>query len=126
MGNKMLQQVCNRQGHVVITLRAILFFAAMLLFIFTVVYRMVKSDSVSTAMATLIESLLIVAFFIFLGILIAYLLYFIHDRIRHGAKSDPVYGVFDTPTKDSNSACKPKDTDVGSDSDENAESGLNS
>ncbi|MDJ0984281.1 MAG: hypothetical protein QNJ26_01965 [Desulfobacterales bacterium] len=122
----MMRQVCNHQGHVVIPLRAILFFAAMLLFIFTVIYRMVKSDSVSTAMATLIESLLIVAFFIFLGILIAYLLYFIQDRFRHGAKSDPVYGIFDTPTSDNKSASKPNGAEAGTDSDENAESGLNS
>ena len=121
-----MRQVCNRQGHVVIPLRAILFFAAMLLFIFTVVYRMVKSDSVSTAMATLIESLLIVAFFIFLGILIAYLLYFIHDRIRRGAKSESVYGIFDTPANDRSSACKPDVAEAGPDPDENAESGLNS
>ena len=121
-----MRQVCNRRGHVVIPLRAVLFFAAMLLFIFTVVYRMVKSNSFSTAMATLIESLLTVAFFIFLGILIVYLLYFIHDRIRHGAKSDPVYGLFDTPTRDSSSACMPDGAEAGPDSDENAESGLNS
>ena len=122
----MARQVTNRQGHRVIPLRAILFFAAMLLFIFTVVYRMVKSNSFSTAVASLIESLLIVAFFIFLGILIAYLLYIIHDRFRQGARSDPVYGMFDTPAADDKSASQPDDAEIGLDSDEKAESGLNS
>lgn len=78
----MMRQVLNERGRILRPLQAILFFAAMLLFIFTVVYRMIKSDNFSTAVATLVESLLIVALFIFLGVVVAYLLYFIHERIH--------------------------------------------
>ena len=118
----MMRQVCNRQGHLVNPLRAILLFAAMLLFIFTVVFRMVESDSFSTAMAALIESILIVAFFIFLGVFIAYLLYFIHDKIRQRAKSDQVYSMFGDPSANDEPACKPDRADVERDLDEEAES----
>jgi predicted PurR-regulated permease PerM len=122
----MMRQVCNRQGHLINPLRMILLLAAMLLFICTVVYRMLKSDSVSNAMAILIESLLIVAFFIFLGIIIAYLLYFIRDRIRQGAKSSPVYGMFGQPSADDKATPKPDRSEMGINSDERAESQLNS
>ena len=127
MGHKMMRQVCNRQGHLVNPLRAILFFAALLLFIFTVVFRMVESDSFSAAMAALIESILIVAFFIFLGIFIAYLLYVIHDKIHQGAtKSDQVYSMFDDPPANDKSACKPDPNKIEGDLDETAESQPNS
>ncbi len=122
----MMRQVCNRQGHLINPLRAILFLAAMLLFIFTLVYRMVKSDSFSTALATLVESLLIVTFFIFLGIVIAYLLYFIHDRIRQGSRSDQVDSIFGDPSADNGAECKPDCADMGLDPDEKAESQPNS
>ena len=117
-----MRQVYNRQGHLVKPLRAILLFAAMLLFIFTVVFRMVESDSFSTAMATLIESILIVAFFIFLGLFIAYFLYFIHDKIRQRARSNQIYSIFDDLSANDESACKPDRTDVERDLDEKAES----
>ena len=121
-GNKMMRQVCNRQGHLVNPLRMILLFAAMLLFIFTVVFRMVESDSFSTAMAALIESILIVAFFIFLGLFIAYLLYFIHDVIRQRARSNQIYSMFDDLSAKDKSACKPDHTEVERNLDEKAES----
>jgi predicted PurR-regulated permease PerM len=90
----MTRLVQKRQGRINHPLQATLFFSALLVFIFTVIYRMVKSESFSNAIAILVESLLIVSFFIFLGILLAYLIYFIHERIRQGsrrqqAKPDP-------------------------------------
>jgi len=77
----MTRQVDDRQGRIINPLQVVLFFLALLVFIFTVVYRMVKSASFSNALATLIESLLILVFFIFLGILLAYLFYFIYQKI---------------------------------------------
>ena len=77
----MTRQVQDRQGRLIKPLHAILFVTALLVFIFTVVYRMVKSESFSTAMATLVESLLIVSFVIFIGIFSAYLIYFIREKV---------------------------------------------
>jgi predicted membrane protein len=77
----MTRQVDDRQGRMISPLQMILFFLALLVFIFTVVYRMVKSASFSNALATLVESLLILVFFILLGILLAYLFYFIYQKI---------------------------------------------
>ena len=88
-------------------LQAVLFISALLVFIFTVVYRMVKSASFSHAMATLIESLLIVAFFIFLGILLSYLIYFIYQRFRHGSRRQQMYNMFDNRSGYEESACTP-------------------
>lgn len=122
----MMRQVCNRQGRMISPLQAVLFFAALLLFIFTVVYRMVKSDSFSTAVATLIESLLMVAFFIFLGIVIAYLLYFLHERIRQGSSRRQAYHILGDTSTDNESACKPDRDDIGLESDEKTESRPNS
>ena len=122
----MMRQVYNRQGHLVKPLRAILLFAAMLLFIFTVVFRMVESDSFSTAMATLIESILIVAFFIFLGLFIAYFLYFIHDKIRQRARSKQIYSIFGDLSAKDVSACKPDRAEAKRDLGEKAESRPNS
>ena len=83
----MTQQVHKRQGRSVINpLQVVIFLSALLIFIFTVVYRMVKSASFSNAMATLVESLLLVTFFIFLGILLSYLVYFIYQRFHHGSR----------------------------------------
>lgn len=76
----MTRQVDNRQGRMINPLQAVLLFSALLVFIFTVVYHMVKSVSFSNALATLIEYLSIAAFFILLGILGAYLFYFIAGR----------------------------------------------
>jgi predicted PurR-regulated permease PerM len=64
----------------------VVFLSALLAFIFTVVYRMIKSASLSNAVATLVESLLILAFFILLGILLAYLFYFIYRKIPKGTR----------------------------------------
>ena len=90
----MTRQVQNRQGRINHPLQATLFFSALLVFIFTVIYRMVKSESFSNAIATLVESLLIVSFFIFLGILFAYLIYFIHERIRQGSRRQQANNMF--------------------------------
>ena len=114
----MMRQVCNQQGHLNIPLRKIVFFTAMLSFVFTVVYRMVKSDSFRAAMATLVESLLIVALFIFLGIIIAYLVYIIHGRFRRGAKSDPVSSLFGNPSADPDSPGRTDDAEIGFNPDE--------
>jgi len=122
----MMRQVCNRQGRMINPFQASLFFAALLLFIFTVVYRMVKSDSFSTAVATLVESLLMVAFFIFLGIVIAYLLYFLHERIRQGSSRPQAYHILGDTSTDNESVCKPDRDDIGLESDEKTESRPNS
>jgi predicted membrane protein len=76
----MIRQVDHRQGHMIHPWQTVLFFSALLIFIFTVVYRMLKSASFSNALATLVESLLSVAFFILLGILLAYFFYLIVQR----------------------------------------------
>jgi len=91
----MTRQVYNQQGRMIKPLQAVLFISALLIFIFTVVYRMLKSASFSNAMATLIESLLIVSFFIFLGILLSYLIYFIYQKFRRGSHHQQVYNMFD-------------------------------
>ena len=80
----MTRQAQNRQGRIINPVHTILFVSALLVFIFTVIYRMAKSESFSSAMATLVESLLIVSFFIFLGILVAYIFYFVYGKIRQG------------------------------------------
>ncbi len=121
----MIRQVCNRQG-LIKPLPAIIFLAAMLLFVFTVVYRMAKSDSFSTALATLVESLLIVAFFIFIGIVGAYLLYFIYERIRQGSNRRQIYRLFSEPSADDDAVSKPGQGEIGHESREEAESQPNS
>ena len=115
-----MRQVSNRQGRMLKPLQAILFFAAMLVFIFTVVYRMVKSKSFSAAVATLIESLLIVAFFIFLGIVIAYLLYILRERMHKGSSRRPVYPLPDATSGDG--PCEDDPANLKFDSHETAES----
>ncbi|MEJ2099006.1 MAG: hypothetical protein P8X68_03395 [Desulfobacterales bacterium] len=77
----MMRQVDDRQGRMINPLQVILLFLALLVFIFTVVYRMVKSASFSNALAIMVEYLLVLAFFILLGILLAYLFYFIYKNI---------------------------------------------
>ena len=94
----MTRQVQNRQGRIINPLHRILFVSALLVFIFTVVYRMAKSENFSTAMATLVESLLIVSFFIFLGIILAYLFYFIHGKIRQGSRHQQLRDMFIDPS----------------------------
>lgn len=117
-----MRQVSKRQGRTITPLQAMLFLAAMLVFIFTVVYRMAKSENVSAAVATLVESLLIVAFFIFLGIVIAYLLYFLHERIQKGSSRHRLYPLHDDTSGDDPSACDPDLANLRLDSDEKAES----
>ena len=97
-GEKMTRQVQNRQGRIINPLHTILFVSALLVFIFTVVYRMARSENFSTAMATLVESLLIVSFFIFFGLFIAYLFYFIHERIRQGSRHRQLWDMFIDPS----------------------------
>ena len=82
----MTRQMDDRQGGMINPLQVVVFLSALLVFIFTVVYRMVKSASLSNALATLVESLLILAFFILLGILLAYLFYFIYQKIHRGTR----------------------------------------
>ena len=89
----MTRQVQNRQGRIINPLHAILFVTALLVFVFTVIYRMAKSESFSTAVATLVESLLIVSLFTFFGILLAYLFYFIHERIHQGSSHQQLWDM---------------------------------
>ena len=113
----MTRQVHNQQGRMVKPLQAVLFISALLVFIFTVVYRMVKSASFSNAMATLVESLLIVAFFIFLGILLSYLIYFIYQRFRQGSHHQQMYHMFDNRSgnEESASTTDPRKIDLAPD-----------
>jgi hypothetical protein len=102
----MTRQVHNRQGRITNPLHKILFVSALLVFIFTVVYRMARSENFSTAMATLVESLLIVSFFIFLGIFLAYLFYSIHERIRRGSRRRQLWDMFVDPSAQNATAGK--------------------
>lgn len=88
-------------------LQAVIFISALLVFIFTVVYRMLKSASFSNAMATLVESLLIVSFFIFFGILLSYLIYFIYQRFRQGSRHQQMYSEFNFSSSSGESVCTP-------------------
>ena len=102
-----MRQEHNRQGRILNPFQAVVFISALLIFIFTVGYRMVKSTSFSNAVATLVESLLIVVFFIFLGILLAYLLYFIYQRFRQGSDRQQAYNMFDFSSGHKEPAGKP-------------------
>lgn len=117
-----MRQVSSRQGRMMKPLQAILFFAAMLVFIFSVVYRMINSENFGAAVAVLLQSLLIVAFFIFLGIVSAYLLYFLHERIHTGSSRRPVYPLPDDSSGDDPSASQPDLANLRFDSDEKADS----
>ena len=103
-----MRHVYSRQGRMLTSWKAVLFISALLVFVFTVVYRMAKSASVSNAVAALVESLLIVFFFIFLGILIAYLFYFIYQRFHQGSRRQQAYPRFNFSSGD-------KETDGESD-----------
>jgi predicted PurR-regulated permease PerM len=109
----MTRQVQNRQGRIINPLHTILFVSALLVFIFTVVYRMAKSENFSTAMATLVESLLIVSFFIFLGLFLAYIFYFIHERIRQGSRHQQLWDMFVDPSDRNASTGKPDSDSLG-------------
>jgi predicted PurR-regulated permease PerM len=122
----MTRQVQNQQGRIINPLHSILFVSALLVFIFTVVYRMVKSESFSAAMAALVESLLIVSFFIFFGILLAYLFYFIHERIHKGSRRQQLWDMFVDPSAQDESACKPDPQTLGLEPSDEVESQPNS
>ena len=121
----MTRQVQNRQGRIINPLHTILFVSALLVFIFTVVYRMVKSENFSTAMAALIESLLTVSFFIFFGILLAYLFYFIHERIRQGSSRKQLWDWLVDPSTGDESASKPDPNTLGLETDDEVKSQSN-
>ncbi|MGD9042524.1 MAG: hypothetical protein PVG06_02365 [Desulfobacterales bacterium] len=91
----MTRHVNSQQGRMLYSWKAVLFISSLLVFVFTVVYRMVKSASFSNAVAALVESLWIVVFFIFLGILLAYLFYFIYQRFHQGSHRQQTYHMFD-------------------------------
>ena len=109
----MTRQVQYRQGRIITPLHTILFVSALLVFIFTVVYRMAKSENFSTAMATLVESLLIVSFFIFLGLFLAYLFYLIHEKIRQGSGPRQLWDMFVDPSVRKTSTDKPDPDSLG-------------
>jgi predicted membrane protein len=113
----MMRQAHNQQGRILNPFKTVLLISALLMFVFSVVYRMVKSASFSNAVAALVESLLIVFFFIFLGILIAYLLYFLYQRFHQGSRRQQAYNMFDFNTGHEEPACKPdpKTVELGPD-----------
>ena len=112
----MTQQAHHRQGRMLNPFKAVLLISALLMFVFTVVYRMVKSASFSNAVATLVESLLIVFFFIFLGILLAYLIYFLYLRFLRGSSRHHAFNLFDFDSGHDEPTVKPdsKKVDLGS------------
>ena len=112
----MTQQVHHRQRRMLNPFKAVLLISALLMFVFTVVYRMVKSASLSNALATLVESLLIVFLFIFLGILLAYLIYFLYLRFHRGSSRHHAFNLFDFDSGHDKPAVKPdsKKVDLGS------------
>jgi predicted PurR-regulated permease PerM len=122
----MTRQVQNRQGRIINPLHTILFVSAFLVFIFTVIYRMAKSESFSTALATLVESLLIVSFFIFFGILLAYLFYFIHERLRRGSQHQQLWDMLFYPSVRNESAGKSDPNSMGLEPNDEVESRPNS
>ena len=122
----MTRQVQNQQGRIINPLHTILFVSALLVFIFTVIYRMVKSESFSSAMATLVESLLIVSFFIFLGLLLAYIFYFVYEKIRQGSRQRQRRNMFVDPSTRDASECKPDPNTLGIKPNDEVESQLHS
>ena len=121
-----MRQVQNQQGRIINPLHAILFVTALLVFIFTVSYRMAKSESFSTAVATLVESLLIVSFFTFFGILLAYLFYFIHERIHQGSSHQQLWDMLFYASARNESAGKPDPNGMERDANDEVESRPNS
>jgi predicted membrane protein len=103
----MTRQVHNQQGRRINPLQAVLFIAALLAFIFTVVYRMMKSATFSNALATLVESLFSVAFFLFLGMLLVYMIYLLYERFHHGSRRPDVHDMFDDNCSQEPSPSKP-------------------
>ena len=113
----MTRQAHTQKGRMLNPFKTVLLISALLMFVFTVVYRMVKSASFSNALATLVESLLIVFFFIFFGILLAYLLYFVYQKFRQGSDRQHAYNMFDFSSGHVEPACKPdpKTVEFGTD-----------
>ena len=109
----MTRQAHNPLGRMLNPFKTVLFISALLMFVFTVIYRMLKSASFSNAVATLVESLLIVFFFIFLGILGAYLLYFIYQRVRRESRRQRAHSMFDFHSDHQEPACKPDSGTLG-------------
>lgn len=103
----MTRQAHTQQGRMLNPFKTGLLISALLMFVFTVVYRMVNSANFSNAVATLVESLLIVVFFIFLGILIAFLIYLIYRRFRQGSLRQKAYNMYDFSSGHEEPACKP-------------------
>jgi predicted PurR-regulated permease PerM len=103
----MMRQVDGRQGRMINPLQVVLFISALLAFIFTVIYRMVKSASFSNALAIMVEYLLILAFFILLGILLAYLFYFIYQNMLKRTHHLQSHNMFDSSTGRDKVASKP-------------------
>jgi predicted PurR-regulated permease PerM len=122
----MTQQVDDRQGRILNPLQVVLFFSALLVFILTVVYRMVKSASFSNALATLVESLLILAFFILLGILLAYLFYFIYKKTLRGTHGLQDHLTFDSSYGRDKAPSKPEHKPIEPESQKEVESQVNS
>jgi predicted membrane protein len=118
----MTRQAHTQQGRMLNPWKMALFVSALLMFIFTVVYRMVKSASFSNAVAALVESLLIVFFFIFLGILLAYLLYFIYQRFHQGPHRRQAYNMFEFSSAHKEPECKPDPKTVAFGKDDEIES----
>lgn len=116
-----MRHVYSRQGRMLTSWKAVLFISALLVFVFTVVYRMLKSASVSSAVATLVESLLIVVFFIFLGIMIAYLFYFISQRLHQGSHRQQAYNMFNFSSGHKESECEPDPETVAFEPDDEIE-----
>jgi amino acid transporter len=122
----MMRQLDDRQGRMVNPLQVVLFFSALLVFIFSVVYRMVKSASFSNALATLVESLLVLAFFIFFGILLSYLFYFIYQKVFKGAHHLQDHPMFDSSSGPVDAASDPDHCPIASESKNKVESQTNS
>lgn len=122
----MMRQVDDRQGRMMNPLQAALFFLALLVFIFTVVYRMVKSASLGNALATLIESLLILVFFILLGILLAYLFYFVYQKILKGTHRPQGHHLSDSSSGRDKAASKGNHGPIDLESKKGVESQANS
>ena len=121
-----MRQIDDRQGRTINPLHVVVFLAALLVFLFTVVYRMIKSASLSNALATLVESLLILAFFILLGILLAYLFYFIYQKINKGTRHRRSNHMINSSTFGDKTALKREQSPIKLDSKNGVESRVNS
>ena len=87
---------------------------------------MIKSASLSNALATLVESLLILAFFILIGILLAYLFYFIYQKIRRGTRHRHSNHMLDSSTFGDKTTLKREQSPIKFESKNEVESRVNS